>query len=313
MNNFDTAGATPMTILLIDDQPDVIKFLSLLLASLGKVAFAKNGTAGIEKAHSLLPDLILLDIQMPGLDGFEVCRQLKASRATASIPILFVTSGNDEMIEVAALEAGAVDFIAKPLRPQIVRARVAAHLALRRQTVNMQKLVDLDSLTRIHNRRYFDGMLDVETSRHRRHGASLTLAMIDVDHFKRFNDALGHQAGDDCLCAVARALKSATRRPGETLARYGGEEFVSILPGSNESDANRYGAWIIEKVNALKIPHPDSPTSKFVTISVGLIACVPTEHMQPRDLLSAADNALYEAKRASRNTFRVIQAHAHSV
>lgn len=312
MNTFDTASATPMTILLIDDQPDVIKFLSLLLASYGKVAFAKNGTAGVEKAHSLLPDLILLDIQMPGLDGFEVCRQLKASRATASIPILFVTSGNDEMIEVAALEAGAVDFIAKPLRPQIVRARVAAHLALRRQTVNMQKLVDLDGLTRIHNRRYFDGMLDVETSRHRRHGAPLTLAMIDVDHFKRFNDALGHQAGDDCLCAVARALKSATRRPGETLARYGGEEFVSILPGSNESDANRYGAWIIEKVNALKIVHPDSPTSKFVTISVGLIACVPTEHVQPRDLVSAADNALYEAKRAGRNTFRVVRAREHA-
>jgi diguanylate cyclase (GGDEF)-like protein len=306
MTSFDTAGPEPMTILLIDDQPDIIRFLSLLLAPHGKVIFAKDGATGIAKAQSVVPDLILLDIQMPGIDGFEVCRQLKAHPATTSIPILFVTAGNDELIEVAALEAGAVDFIAKPLRPQIVRARVAAHLALRRQTLSMQKLADFDGLTQIHNRRYFDSMLDIEAPRHRRHGASITLAMIDVDHFKRYNDALGHQAGDACLTAVATALRSATRRPGETLARYGGEEFASILPGSNVREANQYGEWIIQKINNLQIPHPDSPTSKFVTISVGLVAGVPTESMLSSELLGAADRALYRAKDMGRNRHCVL-------
>ncbi|MES2321910.1 MAG: diguanylate cyclase [Pseudomonadota bacterium] len=305
---FENAATEPMTILLIDDQPDVIKFLSLLLDPYGQIVFAKDGQAGVARAMSLVPDLILLDIQMPGIDGFEVCRQLKASPVTAAIPVLFVTSGNDEAMEVAALEAGAIDFITKPLRPQVVRARVAAHLALRRQNVDMQRLVDLDGLTRIYNRRYFDAMLEIETSRHRRHGAMLTLAMIDVDHFKRYNDALGHQAGDDCLCQVARALKLATRRPGETLARYGGEEFAAILPGCGYQDADSYGLWITRQINALRIVHPDSPTSGFVSISVGLVAGVPGEGVQPRDLLRAADAALYSAKRDGRNTHRLVGA-----
>lgn len=287
-------------ILLIDDDPHMIAFLSLLLDDLGQLSTASSGEHGLALARSDHPDLILLDVQMDAMDGFEVCRRLKADKATAEIPVLFVTAGDDEEREVEALMLGAADFIAKPLRPAIVRARVATQLSLRLHIRRMQELADIDGLTQLHNRRYFDRILEVEIARHRRQGHFLGVAMIDVDHFKKFNDTLGHLCGDDCLREIGKLLAACTRRPAEIAARYGGEEFVIIIPDCTPDDAKKYGERLCALVLDLALPHASSPHG-VVTISVGVVAIEPDAGTTTRTLLTLADQALYAAKSAGRN------------
>jgi diguanylate cyclase (GGDEF)-like protein len=292
-------------ILIIDDSVEIVRFLSLLLRDVATIVFAVTGQEGVQMAERHLPDLILLDVSLPDINGFDVCRQIKAGPDTALLPILFVTAGNNETAELQALQAGAVDFIAKPLQPAIVRARVQTHLALRKQTILLQALVQLDGLTGIFNRRHFDAQLLREVARHRRQDQSLALAMIDVDHFKLLNDTLGHQEGDDCLRKIAAALKAAARRPGETLARYGGEEFAIILPASGSAEAERYGLWIRERIGELQLPHPASASAAHVTVSVGLAHGVPAPGHDAAAFVACADQAMYAAKAAGRNIHRV--------
>jgi diguanylate cyclase (GGDEF)-like protein len=293
------------TILIIDDSPEVIRFLSMLLNDQAAINFATRGEEGLALARKLQPDLILLDVALPDIDGFEVCRRLKADLDTASIPVLFVTAGSDVASEVMGLEIGAVDFIAKPLNPPIVRARIRTQLALRAQQQQLQAMVNKDGLTGIFNRRYLDVQLANEVARHRRQRLSMAVALIDVDHFKRYNDSLGHQRGDECLQAVAKALEASSRRPGETVARYGGEEFVILMPACGAPDADRYGHWVREQVAALALPHPDSPTSSRLTISVGIAAGIPDGAHDAGAILALADQALYTAKHDGRDRHRL--------
>lgn len=293
------------TILIIDDSPEVIRFLSMLLNDQAAINFATRGEEGLALARKLQPDLILLDVALPDIDGFEVCRRLKADLDTASIPVLFVTAGSDVASEVMGLEIGAVDFIAKPLNPPIVRARIRTQLALRAQQQQLQAMVNKDGLTGIFNRRYLDVQLANEVARHRRQRLSMAVALIDVDHFKRYNDSLGHQRGDECLQAVAKALEASSRRPGETVARYGGEEFVILMPACGAPDADRYGHWVREQVAALALPHPDSPTSSRLTISVGIAAGIPDGAHDAGATLALADQALYTAKHDGRDRHRL--------
>ncbi len=288
------------TILLIDDDVSMVDFISILLNDKGIVIGAFSGEAGIALAHSNKPDLILLDVSMEGMDGFEVCRRLKADPKTRNIPILFVTAGDDEDVEVKALQLGAVDFIAKPLRSAIVRARVDTQLALRKSAMMMEELAHLDGLTALYNRRFFDGQLETEIARHRRQKLPLAIALIDVDHFKKYNDSLGHQCGDDCLREIATTLSTCTRRPGEVVARYGGEEFVIIIPDCPTEDALKFGTLLCQRVSELKLAHPDSMTG-HVTISVGIVSKIPSTELSARQLVELADRALYSAKHNGRN------------
>lgn len=288
-------------ILIIDDSSEIIRLVTMLLEDVAEVSFALNGTEGIELAARSLPDLILLDVSLPDIDGFEVCRRLKALPDTAGIPVLFVTAGDDESAELTGFETGAVDFIRKPLQPAIVRARVRTQLALRRQTLRLEALAQRDGLTGIANRRHLDTELEREVARHRRQGAPLSVLILDVDHFKHYNDSLGHLAGDDCLKEIAATLQRAMRRPGETIARYGGEEFVAILPDTNDAQAARSAQWIKEKMAALALPHPSSPTAQFVTVSIGVCSGVPGPETMPDNFLKIADKALYASKEHGRN------------
>jgi diguanylate cyclase (GGDEF)-like protein len=297
--------ATVPTILIIDDDPALTGFLSILLSDKARIICENSGVAGYILARGAQPDLILLDVIMSDIDGFEVCRKLKADPVTASIPVLFVTAGDDEEIEVRALESGAVDFIAKPLRPAIVRARVETQLAFQRQNVLLRGLAQQDGLTGIHNRRYFDETLNAEFARHRRQQLPLGVALIDVDHFKKFNDGLGHQAGDECLRLLAQSISALVRRPGEVVARFGGEEFGLIIPGCSRSDATRVGEWICKQIKELHIPHPDSVTSEWVTLSLGIAAIIPSPATSAAEMLRLADKALYAAKNGGRDTFVV--------
>jgi diguanylate cyclase (GGDEF)-like protein len=289
------------TILIIDDNPDTIRLLSAMLREQARVLFATNGMAGLEIARAQRPQLILLDVQMKSMDGFAVLERIMADPDLRHCPVIFVTASGGVESEIACLDAGAVDFITKPLSGPVVQARVRTHLRLQAALASLDTLAHKDGLTGLHNRRYFDEEIAVEVARHRRQGAALGVALVDVDHFKLYNDHYGHQLGDECLRAVAQALAHCTRRPGELVARYGGEEFVVLLPNSCEEDVLRYGDWICQHVAALQLPHAASPVARHVTISVGLCSMAPTTDEQPASLLEAADKALYEAKRTGRN------------
>lgn len=289
------------TILIIDDNPDTIRLMSAMLREQARVLFATNGMAGLEIARAQRPQLILLDLQMKSMDGFAVCERIMADPDLRHCPVIFVTASSGVESEIACLDAGAVDFITKPLSGPVVQARVRTHLRLQAALASLDTLAHKDGLTGLHNRRFFDEQFAVEVARHRRQGAALGVALVDVDHFKLYNDHYGHQMGDECLRSVAQALAQSTRRPGELVARYGGEEFVVLLPNSCADEVRRYGAWICEQVAGLKLAHAASPVAPHVTISVGLCSLAPDTGDVPAGLLEAADKALYEAKRSGRN------------
>jgi diguanylate cyclase (GGDEF)-like protein len=295
-----TTGRRPR-LLVVDDQPVNIQALYQAFAADHQVLMATSGEQALALCVSQQPDLVLLDVVMPGLDGHEVCRRLHADAATRDIPIIFVTAHNDEAAETLGLELGAVDFISKPINPKIVRARVHTHLTLKAQSDLLRQWVYIDGLTGVHNRRHFDERLAAEWGRAARSGSALSLLLIDVDHFKRFNDRHGHQAGDDCLRRVAAALKSGLRRPCDFIARYGGEEFVCLLPDTASAGAVVLAEQLGAAVMALCIEHGDSPVAPVVTVSLGV--CTQTAQLQgsAADLLRAADAQLYRAKSEGRN------------
>jgi diguanylate cyclase (GGDEF)-like protein len=311
-------------ILLVDDDPAMIQQLGRILAGLGSLRFATSGVDALRLARASLPDLVLLDAEMPGMSGFEVCKALKADPELADVPVIFVSSHTDSAFEVSGFELGAADFIAKPVSAPLVQARVKTQLRVKHMADDMRRISTIDVLTGIANRRHFDEMLEKEWRRARRSGDPLALLMIDVDHFKLFNDRYGHPAGDACLRSVAQALIGASLRPADMVARYGGEEFVVLLPKTPRAGARHVGQGLLEAVKGLGIPHEASLTGRHVTVSVG-IACYDTDSASwlpasadfrfadavpagcsPAELMQAADKALYAAKRAGRAQVRLL-------
>ncbi|WP_416398806.1 diguanylate cyclase domain-containing protein [Allohahella sp. A8] len=289
-------------VLVVDDNPQLIKMLSAILRGFCSVSFATSGEEALQVAAKQQPQVILLDMQLPGMDGFETCKALKSSAATANAAVLFVTAHSEADFEVRALELGAVDFIAKPFNPAVVTARVKTHLLLAAQTEAMRELIERDSLTGIYNRRYFDKQLGGEFTRHRRQALPMAVIMLDIDHFKLYNDGYGHVAGDECLRQVADILSSGIRRPGEFVARYGGEEFCVVRAHTTQEEAAKTGVYLCERVRNAVIPHEFSPTGAYLTISVGVVSFVPRQGMALQDVLECADQALYQAKKSGRNT-----------
>jgi diguanylate cyclase (GGDEF)-like protein len=287
-------------ILLVDDQPLNIQVLYQAFAADHELCMATSGAQALQVCASQHPDLILLDIEMPGMDGFEVCRRLKADVATRDIPVIFVTAHIDDEAQMRGLDLGAVDFISKPINIQIVRARVNIHLTLKAQADLLRRWAYIDGLTGVHNRRYFDERLSREWDRAVRSNSPLSVLMLDVDFFKRYNDHYGHQAGDDCLRRVANALENGLKRPADLLARYGGEEFVCLLPDTDLSGAQQVADELGARVTGLQIEHADSAVAAFVTISVG-VCCKPAGVQGSAvELLGQADAQLYLAKQRGR-------------
>jgi len=292
-------------VLVVDDVPTNIRLLTRVLADEHDVMAATSGEDALLLAGRELPDLILLDVEMPDLDGYAVCRQLKSSPSTSSIPVIFVTARTDEADEVEGLRLGAVDYITKPFREAIVRARVQTHLELKRYRDLLQDRSYIDGLTGVPNRRRFDEFLERAWSTARSAGLPLSLLMIDVDHFKAYNDSLGHLAGDECLRRVAAALPACVRRDSDLLARYGGEEFACVLPGAADAIALKAGQCMQARVLSLDIPHPQSSAGDRVTVSVGVGSMAVGEPLEISDLIERADRALYQAKQDGRNRVRV--------
>lgn len=292
------------TILIVDDNVPLIQVIAPMLAGLGQVRFATSGAAALRQMRMDPPDLVLLDAEMPEMSGYDVCTQMRADPALEGIPVIFVTSHDDLDAELRGLAAGAVDFIGKPVREPLLVARVTTQLRVKQLTDALRRSAMLDGLTGLHNRGSFDQQLSREWQRSLRNGDPLALVLLDVDHFKRFNDHYGHPAGDACLRAVATAVAGLARRPGDMAARVGGEEFAVLLPSTTVDGAREVAEAIRQAIAELAIPHAASLTAAHVTASLGVAGCVP--HPSPRDgaeqaLLQAADDALYAAKSAGRD------------
>lgn len=288
-------------ILIVDDERFNINLLNDLLRNEYKIMVATNGEQALKAALTGKPDLILLDILMPGIDGYEVLMRLKTDEETANIPVIFISAINDADEETRGFELGAVDFIAKPFNQSVVKARVSTQMRLKHKSDLLEKMVAIDSLTEIPNRRAFDEMRDKEWRRNLRYERNLALAMIDVDMFKQYNDRYGHHRGDECLSMIAHCLTTCIRRPGDFVARYGGEEFAVILPDTDHVGAMHMAEIFRQSVRQMQILHEDSAIDPYVTISVGIASTVANEDCNPYQLTEAADRKLYEAKEAGRN------------
>lgn len=289
------------TVLVVDDEKQNRMLLAELIKDDCRVILAKNGQQAIERAREQHPDLILLDVMMPEMTGHVVIQALKQDDETRRIPVIFISALDSPADEERGLDLGAVDYITKPFHPSIVRKRVRNHLQSVHQRNLLENLAMIDSLTEIANRRRYDEALETEWRRGTRTGGPLSLMIVDVDHFKAYNDRLGHAQGDDILRRIARTLRVFVRRPGDLVARYGGEEFVMLLPNVEAEAALGIANEIRIAVETLQLPHPASPVGPWVTISLGGTTMVPHEGAIDPEFFKQADKALYAAKEAGRN------------
>jgi len=300
MDAIDFTGKA--TVLVVDDTPDNLALLSGLLKDDYKVKVANNGERALKIAASdHPPDLILLDIMMPGMDGYEVCRRLQDDPETRRIPIIFVTAKHEIEDEKLGLDLGAVDYISKPYRISILKARVRTHIKLKRQANLLESLAMIDELTHIPNRRRFNDVLDAEWRRSCRNGTPLSLLMVDIDFFKAYNDHYGHGMGDTCLAQVAETLAAVVNRPGDFAARYGGEEFVAVLSNTDAEGARHLAEQFRVVLESLAIPHAYSSIADHVTVSIGFAVAQCSERLTASELLHCADRWMYQAKNDGRN------------
>lgn len=292
-------------ILVVDDAMENVQILHAALQDEQEVLFALGGVRALELARSQHPDLILVDAMMPDMDGYAVCAALRAAPETRDIPVIFVTALKTPEDETRALDAGAADFISKPVNAAVVRARVRTQLTVKRQADALRALTLTDPLTGVANRRAFDERLEAEWRRCARAGLPVALVLADVDHFKAYNDHYGHQAGDACLVQVAAALRRGAGRTHDLVTRYGGEEFAILLPQLDAHGAEGVAHRLADELARLGIAHAASPTAPQLTMSMGLASLVPQDGQAADTLVAHADALLYQAKAGGRNRYRV--------
>lgn len=288
-------------VLVVDDEPMNLAIIEAALDDLHDLCFAASGEEALEVARQRLPDLILLDVMMPGMDGYEACRKLKQDALLADVPVIFTTGLDDEDAESRGLALGAIDYVTKPINPTILRARIRNHIELKRLRDQLAELAVTDALTGLGNRRRLEQVLAAETARLARSGDWFSVIMIDIDHFKAFNDSYGHPAGDRCIAMVAAALNRAVRRSSDLIARYGGEEFACALPATDPEAAMTVARDIQAQVRALAIPHERSATAPHVTLSIGVATARCHPGMAADQWVRHADRLLYRSKSGGRN------------
>lgn len=307
-------------VLLVEDQTAVRLKLTRDLHSMGvsQVLQASNAQQALDLFQQHRPDLVLLDIHMPGgHDGYWAAQRMREAEPGGWTPIIFLSGLSKDLDVWRGIESGGDDYLIKPITPIVLAAKLRAMRrlqAMRKQLVTLSEelhkandqlsaLVEVDSLTGLINRRGLDRILHAEILAARREAQPLTLMLCDLDHFKRYNDQLGHMQGDHCLQQIGRVLRSVCQRPRDTAARYGGEEFALILPCTPRSGAMTFARALGKLLQEQAPPHPDSPTASHVTLSGGITTCVPDAHTSAEGMLRRADEALYAAKSQGRNRF----------
>jgi diguanylate cyclase (GGDEF)-like protein len=291
----------PQKVLVADDDPVNRQVLAELLKPEYTVLLAKNGEQALERATRHAPDLILLDVLMPDLNGYEVLRRLRADPQTERISVIFISGLNRPEDEASGLKMGASDYIAKPFNATVVMARVALHLQLVRQRRMLERLANIDGLTELANRRRFDELYAMEWQRAQRNGWPLSIAVLDIDCFKQYNDRSGPPAGDRARRAGARAASAWMRRPADLAARYGGEELVLLLPETGAQHARDVAEDLRASIADLQIAHEASKAGAVVTVSIGGATLGQNGAESAAELLEAADAQLYRAKQGGRN------------
>ncbi len=296
------------TILVVDDEPLYLELISGILGDDFRILIADEGMAGMEIAANKVPQLILLDLMMPVIDGFEVYRCLKADPRTRDIPVIFITGMGDVATETKGLRMGAVDYINKPINPDLVKARVNTQINLKLMRDQLVMLAATDGLTGLANRFHFDGMLAYEYARHLRSGEELALIMLDIDNFKAFNDTFGHIRGDECLREVAKAMTKTVSRCTDLVARYGGEEFAVLMPDTSLRGAVIIAERVRNSIGNLALPQTDAREG-HVTASLGVVSGRFLKGTSIVDVLTEADIQLYRAKAGGRNrvAFRALE------
>jgi diguanylate cyclase (GGDEF)-like protein len=288
-------------VLVADDDAIGRQVLAELLKAEYTVVLAKNGAQTLERAARHAPDLILLDVMMPDMDGYEVLRRLRDDPLTAQTAVIFISGLDHPEDEATGLNMGAADYIAKPYNSTVVLARVALHLQLVRHRRLLEHLAHVDGLTELANRRRFDERFDAEWQRSRRSRRPLSVALLDIDCFKQYNDRYGHPAGDRVLRAVARTASNGMRRPADLAARYGGEELVLLMPDTDAAQAREVVEAIRRDVTALGIVHEASIAAPVLTMSAGGATLGGDDEGTAAALFEAADDHLYRAKKAGRD------------
>lgn len=292
-----TGDAQPR-VLLIDDSPDVHRLLSARLRTENlTIVGTTNGAEGIKIAAASPPDIVLLDIEMPEMDGFEVLRALKDNPATLDVPVIIISGHSTMQDKVTAFDLGAVDYVTKPFEPTELRVRVRSALRLARLVQMLAQRAQVDGLTGLWNRTYFDARCAECVSTNDRHSRPLAVALLDADHFKSVNDTFGHPAGDLVLQGISDVLRKQCRTT-DIPCRYGGEEFAILMPDTAPDDARILCERIraaIEKIVWSK--HPE----RTVTVSIGLIGSSARCPLPPSKWVESADKALYAAKSQGRN------------
>ncbi|MDO6693849.1 diguanylate cyclase [Aliiglaciecola sp. 3_MG-2023] len=302
--NFGNISHRMPLMLIADDQPLVVRQIYEIFQNDFHIFMASDGLQSVEMANELLPDIILLDINMPHLDGFRVCEKIKENVLTSHIPVIFITSNIDEADEVRGFEVGGVDFIRKPINPTITWARVQSHAQIKRQSDLLRRLALVDGLTGVSNRYQFDDQLRTDWLSCAREQTPLALLMIDADNFKQLNDTYGHQAGDKFLKVLAEKITTCAHRPDDLVARYGGEEFACILPNTDLAGASKVAEDIrhlIEQTMVCIDTSQDTHLSIKTTVSIGLHCLIPDRKRQCDILIKSADHALYQAKSQGKN------------
>ncbi len=287
-------------ILVIDDSAVQAEFLRSILKDDYDVSIRNTAREGLEAAKEGGYSLILLDVIMPDMDGFTVLRELKGTELTRHVPIILLTSLAEEQYEERGLLLGAVDYVAKPFSPVIIKARVNTHINLYHYQAEFKQQALVDDLTGVANRRCYEGASIAKWREAVRFGLPFSVCMFDIDKFKLYNDTFGHPAGDKVISAVAKTAGAYFQRSTDLFARYGGEEFVAVFVGNDGRSAFEFLKTIRQAVEDLHIPH-NSPVCEWVTISVGGVSLVPKSGDDYGTFLKLADTMLYDAKRLGRN------------
>ena len=296
------------TILVVDDMTTTLLLIHDLLKDTYEVKIAKSGTKALEILNAPNDiDLILLDVELPDINGYEVCKILKNNDQTKKIPIIFVTARNSEADEEYGLNLGAIDYITKPFNNAIVKLRIKNYLNLKIKNDMLEKLSMYDGLTNIRNRRFFDETFEKTFNEIKRDKKSLAVLMIDIDFFKPYNDNYGHGQGDETLRKVAKALEKTIKRASDFVARYGGEEFVILLKDINKDGVEAVANNLLNAVRELKITHEFSKIENYVTISIGASFYNSSSDITKLELLLKADETLYNVKNSGRNNFAILE------
>jgi diguanylate cyclase (GGDEF)-like protein len=296
------------TILVVDDMTTTLLLLHDLLKDTYEVKIAKSGTKALEILESPNDiDLILLDIEMPDINGYDVCKRIKNNETIKNIPIIFITGRTSQEDEEYGLNLGAIDYITKPFNKAIVKLRIKNYLDLKIKNDMLEKLSMYDGLTNIRNRRFFDETFEKTFSEIKRDKKSLAVLMIDIDFFKPYNDNYGHGQGDETLRKVAKALEKTIKRASDFVARYGGEEFVILLKDINKDGVEAVANNLLNAVRELKITHEFSKIENYVTVSIGVSYYNSSSDITKLELLLKADETLYSVKNSGRNNFAILE------